>query len=234
VVLLTAAWVTPAAASPDRGAAHQVRHLAGHTWHYRAQIDGHGAGDRIVIVGGKDLTLGKFQPDEGLGHFFVRVHVAGSTHTVSSRQSMSYVSVRKPWTPWLGATALDRRGGKEMLVGFSTGTEQLFTALSYQHGRLAVLPSPFGSSWSAGEVSYNDFGGWLCTGTGVEQRAVSPTNGSNKHYRIVHARYAYRSGAWVRTHRDVRTVAANPQGLPPKYTDKFAGFDCPGLPKAIR
>jgi hypothetical protein len=231
--LLTAALVSPAAASSIPRSARHVRHLSGHTWRYQAQVDGSRAADRVVIVGGKDLTVGRFQPDEGFGHFTVHVQLAGSAHAVSSRQFTTYVSVRKPWTPWLGATDLDQRGGKEILVGFSTGTLQSFRALSYRGGRLVRLSSPVDSTWSVGEVSFNDYGGWVCTGGGVERRWVSPTSSSSKHYRIVHDRYAFRSGAWVRTRHSARTVPATASGQPPAYTARFVKFGCPGLPKKI-
>jgi hypothetical protein len=230
VALMLSAGVTTASAAPDRAAARQVTNLAGNTWTYHAQIDGKGGVDRIVIVGGKDLTVGKYQLDQGYGHFTVTVYFAGSTHSASSRQFLTYDSVRTPFTPWLGATNLDQQGGKEILVGYSTGTEQLFTALTYQGGRLVVLSSPTGPNWVDGEVSAYEFGGWLCTSDGVESRAVESTSSDNKHYRISLDDYVYRAGSWVRSHHSESTVAATADGNAPAATAAYAGFDCPGLP----
>lgn len=224
---------TASTAASEQGSAQRVRDLSGHRWHYRAQVDGARGVDRVVIVGGKHLRLGQFQPGQGDGHVTVQVHLAGSGRTLSARRFLTYTSVRKPWTPWLGATDLDHRSGQEILIGFSTGTEQSFTALTDRGGRLVRLSSPFGTTWSVGEVSFNDYGGWKCTGNGVERRSVSPTSASNKHYRIVHDRYAYRAGAWVRTRHGVRTVAATSSGQPPAYTGKFVRFACSGLPKKV-
>jgi hypothetical protein len=239
VVVLIASGAAPAGATPERRSAPQVTRLAGHKWHYHAQIDGKRGVDRIVIVGGKDLALNKYGPGSGgSGHFTVHVRLAGTTRTVSSRQSLfGYISPLKHWTPWFGATNLDHRSGKEILVGFTTGAHtQGFTALTYRDGRLSVLPAP-GPGGSTGWEVNSSYGtgseGWLCTSKGVEARSVYPTSSSHKHFRIVRNRSVYRSTRWVRTHHFARTVAANSKGNPPGYTDGYARFACPGLPNAF-
>jgi hypothetical protein len=229
-----AVFAAPAGAAPDRGSAQHVKKLAGHRWRHVAQVDGKRGVDRIVIVGDKDLTLGQFQSGEGFGHITVHVHLAGTSQTISSRQFISYVSPRKPWTPWFGATDLDHLGGKEIIVGFSTGAHaQSFTALTDQSGKLRVLNPPRGSSWLINGAYTSGYGGWLCTSNGVESRGVIATSNSLKHFRIVRNRYVYRSGQWVRTRHYAHTVAADSHGQPPKYTRGYATFTCPGLPKAV-
>ncbi len=165
--------------------------LAGHRWRHRVQVDGQAGQDAVVLIGGKDLKLDSF--GNGIGHVLVRVHLANSRRTLSSRQFMTYLSVRKPWTPWLGAASLDHRGGKEIMVGFSTGAHsQFFTVLNDQAGRLRELAAPARTSWGANSSFGTGNFGWRCTSTGVESRSVFPGGGSPT-YRIVRNRYVWRT-----------------------------------------
>src|SRR3954471_16385493 len=105
------------AAASRTAHAQATTSLAGHRWRHTVQVDGKGGRDAVVIIGGKDLTLDSF--NQGTGHISIRVHLANTRRTLSaSRQVFGYLSVRRPWTPWLGATNLDHRGGKELLLGF--------------------------------------------------------------------------------------------------------------------
>jgi hypothetical protein len=236
VALLAAGATVPAAAVTHRPAV-PAKSLAGHVWRYNEQIDGKGGVDKVVIDAGKDLTLDRFGPGSGgSGHFTVRVHLAGTTTNVSSRQLMGgYLSPRKHWTPFYGATNLDHKGGKEILVGFSTGAHlQSFTALTYSGGTLTVLAAPENETyWSVNNSFGTGSDGWLCTSKGVEGRSVTPTNSKATHFRIVRNTFVYKSGGWVRTHHFATTVKAKSPGNPPKYTDSYAEFACPGLPAAL-
>lgn len=205
--------------------------LAGHRWRHRVQVDGRAGRDAVVIVGGKDLTLDSF--GLGLGHISVRVHLANGRRTVSSRQFLGYISVRHPWTPWLGATNLDHRGGKELVLGSSTGAHsQFFTVLDYRAGRLRTLPAPARTSWGANSSFGTGSSGWRCTSTGVESRSVFPGGGSPT-YRIVRNRYVWRTRGWVRTSHFGETVPANAQGNPPVSTNQYPRFLCRGLPRNV-
>jgi hypothetical protein len=205
--------------------------LSGRHWRHRVQVDGKAGRDAVVIIGGQDLTLDSF--DMGIGHISVHVHLANSQRTLSSRQSLSYLSVLSPWTPWLGATNLDHRGGKEILVGFTTGAHsEFFTVLNDRAGRLRALKAPAGTSWGVNSSFGTGSSGWRCTRTGVESRSVFPGGGSPT-YRIVRNRYVWRTSRWVRKSHVVHTVAADAQGNPPAFTDDYPRFLCPGLPRNI-
>jgi hypothetical protein len=161
------------------------------------------------------------------------VHLTNSQRTLSSRQFLTYLSVRSPWTPWLGATNLDHRGGREIMLGFSTGAHsQSFTVLNYRAGRLRELRAPAGSSWAVNSSFGTGSFGWRCTRTGVESRSVFPGGGSPT-YRIVRNRYVRQSGRWLRTSHVDKTVAADAQGNPPAATDDYPRFNCAGLPRNI-
>jgi hypothetical protein len=195
------------------------------------QVDAKAGRDSVVLIGGKDLKLDSF--GNGIGHVVVRVHLTNSRRILSSRQFLTYLSVRKPWTPWLGATNLDHRGGKEMLLGFSTGAHsQFFTVLHDRAGRLRELRAPAGSSWGVNSSFGTGSSGWRCTSTGVESRSVFPGGGSPT-YRIVRNRYVWRMGRWVRKSHVAKTVAADAQGNPPASTNDYPRFICPGLPRNI-
>ncbi len=225
-----------AVAAPSRAVtaypqARATTSLAGHHWRHRVQVDGRGGRDVVVLVGGKDLQLDEL--GNGVGHVGVRVRLSNGRGTVTARLFVTYFSVRTPWTPWVGATDLDRRGGKELVLGFSTGAHaQLFTALTYRGGRLRELDSPPGSSWVVNSSVGTGSSGWRCTRRGVESRSVTPGGGSAT-YDVQRDRYAWRSGRWVRTKHVATTVAADADGNPPASTDDFPRFVCAGLPRDV-
>jgi len=184
----------PTSHAAGGGPAQIATSLAGHHWRHRVQLDGKAGRDGVVIIGGKDLTLDSF--GNGIGHVLVRVHLTNGRRTLSSRQFITYLSVRSLWTPWLGATNLDHRGGKEILVGFSTGAHsQFFTVLNYRAGRLRELRAPAGLSWGVNSSFGTGSFGWRCTSRGVQSRSVFPGGGSPT-YRIVRNRYVWRTGRW--------------------------------------
>jgi hypothetical protein len=213
----------------------QVTSLAGHRWHYRAQVDGVGDSDRITVVGGKDLRLTDLG---GSGHVTVRVHLAGTVRTVSRRLRLSYYySPRKRWTPWYGAAQLDHRSGRELLLGSTTGAHtQVFTVLTYRDGALRNLPAPAGlphapvAQWSVNSSAGTGSEGWRCTNTGVESRAVYPGSVHRHRFHIVRNKYVFGSAGWTRTHHYAATVTSR---YPPKSTDGYAEFACRGLPPAF-
>lgn len=235
VVLLPAATIT--AAGADRAVLHDEpmaagRSLAGEQWHYRAQVDGRGGKDRITITAQPGFTLDN---GFGLGQVLLHVDFAGHRGFAEAWQDVSYYSVRTPWTPWLGATNLDRVGGKEIVLGFSTGAHaQGFIAYAYRSdGELLLFRAPRRSdSWFVNSSWGTGTSGWKCTRRGVQARAVSASGGSTARAKVIS--YAMGgNGEWRRTKRVVRTVAVDSQGNPPAYTATFARFACPGLPKAV-
>lgn len=211
--------------------AQAVISLAGHQWRHRVQVDGRAGRDAVVITGGRDLQLDSI--GNGIGHIRVRVNLASSRRILRSRQFITYLSVLSPWTPWLGATRLDHRRGKEILLGFSTGAHsQFFTVLTYRAGRLRELDAPVGTSWGVNSSFGTGSSGWRCTSTGVQSRSVFPGGGSPT-YQIERNRYVWRAGGWVRTSHIAQTVAADAQGNPPAATNDYPRFICPGLPQSI-
>jgi hypothetical protein len=126
--------------------------------------------------------------------------------------------------------------GKELLIGSTSGAHtQVFTALTYRDGALRKLPAPGGKhlSWDVNSSYGTGSEGWLCTRGAVESRAVYPNNIHRRRFRIVRDKYTYSSGQWARTSHYATTVAANSRGNPPKYTDQYWRFACPGLPNAF-
>lgn len=117
------------------------RSVAGEQWHYRAQVDGRGGMDRITITAQPGFSL---ENGLGLGQVLLHVDFADDRGFAETWQDVSYYSVRKPWTPWLGATNFDRRGGKEIVLGFSTGAHtQGFIAYAYRpDGELLTFRAP--------------------------------------------------------------------------------------------
>ena len=215
------------AATPGDGPVAAPRSLAGEQWHYRAQIDGRGGKDRITITAQPGFTL---DDGWGMGQVLVHVDFAGGRGFAETWQDVSYYSVRTPWTPWLGATNLDRRGGREILLGFSTGAHaQSFIAYAYRSdGELLTLRAPHRSeSWLVNSSYGTGTSGWKCTRRGVQARAVSGGSGPTATVRLVS--YAMgRKGEWRRTKRVVRTVKLGADGSPAALT--YAAFACPGLP----
>jgi hypothetical protein len=226
-VLLALLVATPGAAGAA-GAAPPGS-LAGHRWHYRAQVDGAHGKDRITLTALKGFTL---TDGMGSGQVKVRVRFAGGTRFAEVWQDVSYISVRTPWTPWLGATNLDRLPGKEIVIGFSTGAHaQLFAAFTYGGGQLIERQAPGGGEWFVNSSVGTGSTGWRCTRRGIQQRSVSPNLGG--HFRIVLNRYVFRPRGWVRVRHLTRTVPADAQGNPPAYTNSYPRFACRGLPANV-
>lgn len=235
VALLPAATIASAGADP--AALHDkpmaaMRPLAGEQWHYRAQVDGRGGIDRITITARPGFTL---ERGWGRGQVLLHVDFAGDRGFAEAWHDVSYYSVRQPWTPWLGATNLDRRGGKEIVLGFSTGAHtQGFIAYAYRpDGELHTLRAPHrNASWLVNSSYGTGTSGWRCTRRGVQARAVSASGGRTVKLKLLS--YAIgRNGEWRRTERAVRTVKVDSNGNPPAYTAKFARFACAGLPKRV-
>jgi hypothetical protein len=228
---MTGAVSTSRPAAAGTASSQSGTSLAGHHWRHRVQVDGRSGPDTVVIIGGKDLELDS--TGFGTGHIVVRVNLSTGRRVVSSRELVGYLSVLSPWTPWLGATDLDHRGGKELVVGFTTGAHsQFFTVLGFRAGRLRELRAPADLSWGANSSVGTGSFGWRCTSRGVESRSVFPGGGSPT-YRVVRNRYVWRTGHWVRTSHVARTVPADAQGNPPAYTDAYPRFICPGLPDNV-
>jgi hypothetical protein len=142
------------------------------------------------------------------------------------------MSVSSPWTPWLGATDLDRRPGKEMVIGYSTGAHaQVFNAYAYRQGQLVELDSPLGGGWFINSSFGTGSSGWRCTARGVEVRAVSTPRGGK--VRVTIKRFVFTDAGWKRAGGSSRTVSVTAQGNPPAYTDDFPTFACRGLPRVL-
>ena len=209
-----------------------ARSLAGEQWHYRAQVDGRGHRDSITITAQPGFTL---ENGFGVGEVLVHVDFSGHRGFAEARQQVSYYSVRKPWTPWLGATDLDRRGGNEIVLGFTTGAHsQGFTAYAYRpDGELLTFRAPRrDETWFVNSSYGTGTSGWKCTRRGVQARAVSASGGPT--VRIKRISYVMgRNGDWRRTKRVARTVKVDASGNPPAYTAEYARFACAGLPKRV-
>jgi hypothetical protein len=244
VVGLAVACGTAASATTGRAASHMrervaaggdTKDLSGHRWRHRVQVDGAGGRDRVVIVGGKDLRVNGIG---GTGHITVSVRLHGTHRRASKRVDLSYYnSPHKHWTPWYGATNLDRVTGKELLVGSTSGAHtQVFTALTYRAGALRKLHAPGGkhSYWSVNSSYGTGNEGWRCTREGVESRSVYPKNRHHTRFRVVRDKYKYGSGHWTRTDHAAATVPSGRHGSPPKSTRHYASFACAGLPNAFQ
>jgi hypothetical protein len=201
-----------------------------HTWSFRAQVDGVGGADTITITTLPGFTVNRFEI--GSGQIKVHVDFDGGGASEVLVDVAGYVSVRSPWTPWLGATDLDHRPGDELVLGYSTGAHaQLFSAYSDQAGQLIELSSPLGEGWAVNSSFGTGSSGWLCTRHGVEVRAVSsPVRGQ---VRITRAKYEWQSTGWVRTARHVRPAPVDAHGNPPAATNRYPTFSCPGLPRRV-
>jgi len=241
VSALATLGLLPAAARAPAGAAEAsvssepsavYRSLAGEQWHYRAQIDGRDGLDDITITAQPGFTLSY---GFGLGQVLVHVDFNGGPAFAEAWQDLSYYSVRTPWTPWLGATDLDRRGGQEILLGFSTGPHtQSFSAYSYRsNGELLTFRAPRRSeSWMVNSSYGTGTSGWRCTRRGVQSRAVSASGNATARVKLITYKMG-RNGQWRSTKRVVHPVHVDAQGNPPAYTAKYARFACPGLPKRV-
>lgn len=201
-----------------------------HTWTFRAQVDGLRGKDAITITALPGFKITRF----GTGSGTVKVHVDldGGGATEVFVDVVGYLSVRSPWTPWLGATDLDHQPGKELVLGFSTGAHaQLFSAYAYRDGQLLELPSPLGDDWFINSSFGTGSSGWRCTRHGVEVRAVSsPVRG---HVRITRSKYEWRTTGWVRTTHHVRRAHVDAHGNPPAATSRYPTFSCRGLPSRV-
>jgi hypothetical protein len=200
---------------------------AGDTWHYRADIDGDGAQDAVTISALPGFTVNDY--GQGQGQVLVHVDFASGGFAEAYVDSVDYYSVRSPWTPWLGASDLDHRPGKEIVIGTSTGAHaQLFAAYAFRQGELIELSSPLGGDWMINSSFGTGSSGWHCTRHGVEVRAVSaPRSGK---VRVTLKSYVLRDSGWKRSGGHVRTVPVNAQGNPPAFTNAFPTFACKGLP----
>jgi hypothetical protein len=223
IILAGALAAVVTAAPPAAGS-------SAHSWSYRAQVDGIGGKDAITITTLPGFRINRY--GQGSGQVKVHVDLDGGGASEVYVDIAGYLSVRSPWTPWLGATDLDHLPGKELVIGFSTGAHaQLFSAYSYRDGQLLELSSPLGEGWMVNSSYGTGSSGWRCTRNGVEVRAVSsPIRG---HVRITRAKWEWQTTGWVRTARHVHRAPVNAQGNPPAGTDRYPTFTCPGLPRTV-
>jgi len=223
-IILAGSLVAVAITAPPTAAS------SAHSWSYRAQVDGVGGRDAITITTLPGFKINRF--GQGSGQVKVHVDFDGGAFAEVGFDLYGYVSVRRPWTPWLGATDLDHRPGKEIIVGFTTGAHaQTFSAYAYREGQLVGLSSPLGDDWFVNSSFGTGSSGWRCTRQGVEVRAVSAA--VRGHVRITRSRYELQPSRWVRTAHHVRKAPVDAHGNPPASTNRYPTFACRGLPRRV-
>jgi hypothetical protein len=200
----------------------------GHRSIHQVDMDGDGVKDRVVIVADKGFSF-----DTGTGHYTVRVRLSSTGRTVSRRLAMDgyLVGTGTRWSAWFGATNLDGRRGKEMLVGEGSGaSSEDFYAITVRAGRLRLLTSPQFKGDRTWEVNSDavDQSGYRCTSGGVQERGIGSLSASGHRWDVTRNTYVYRAHTWHRTAHFRRRVHTN--GGQPKSTDHDGYFLCHGLP----
>ena len=185
--------------------------------HVMARADVNGDGHRDVIAmarrGGR---LG------ATGAVILRVRT-GPHHVVQTRRRLE----NWPKSPWVGVARLDRRPGKEIMIGRLSGAAASFyQSLTWRRGTLVLLDAPGRGRWWPLEFSATLQAGW-------QRRAVDPVGtirqriathpSSNGIYRGKIKVYRWTRSGWqlVRT----RTIAS----LPLQRALRWGGFHVPGL-----
>jgi hypothetical protein len=183
----------------------------------------------VVITFSRDLHVVEHN---GRGHYTVRVTLTSTGHVVERRmQSLNYfTNLHGRWSPLFGASSLDGRAGKDLVLGFDSGaSSSRFHVLRYIHGALHLMGTPpAGGPWS-GNADIEESSGYRCTAHGVQTRDYGII-GEGKSRRIVidRAWFVRRDGAWHRTKR-VHEVRHGANPSPPK--SDFGTFRCSGLPR---
>jgi hypothetical protein len=194
-------------------------------WVHHVDLDGDGVADRVVITADRDL---KIRNGMATGHYTVRVMLSSTGGVVTRRLYTDGYdgNVHHPWTPWFGTADLDHVGGKEILLGASSGaSSETLSVLVYTEGRLAALPAPGGGDWlfnSDADVS----NGYRCTSDGIETLFYSQTGRSFDHWIVGRDYYVWRDNRWLHTRRSRHHVHSKGQ---PRGTSTFGQFKCHGL-----
>jgi hypothetical protein len=227
VVLGLPLLVAPSSAT---GAAVNAAQLPAR-WVHRADVDGDSNRDRLVLRPGADLRV---HDGWGTGHYWVRARLDAAT-IVRRRMWLSYYYPpgEGRWTPWFGAAQLDRRPGRELVLGRTSGAHtSVFTAVTFRNGGLHVLRAPdawnhAGAGWLVNSSYGTGMQGWQCTDQGVRSRSAEP-DGPHRTFRVVTKDFAWHGG-WqlLASHR--REVPTGPHRQAPRHLAAFASFDCPGL-----
>lgn len=129
---------------------------------------------------------------------------------------------------WQGASNLDGRPGKEIVVGKEMGAHtQFYFALTWRHGRLVVLNAPgSGRFWMIDGAIWIS-AGWKRsesdpTGT-IRQRIAVRTGDTKSPFRGTITTYTWRDRGW----RQVDSKSIRP--LPDRKAYRWGGFHVPGL-----
>lgn len=222
VVLLAATAVAPTAPWVGSATATSTR------WIRHADVDGDGVRDRIVVTLGRDFEM--YDAHDGSGHYRVRVTLSRTGNRVVKRLVADhYADFRDDeWTPWFGATQVDHRTGKELLLGYTSGAHAtVFHMLTLRQGALDVVMPPkerIQGGWMVNSSVGTGSQGWRCTDHGIRRRKLYPTSDGNG-IRVERSSYVWRGG-WDRVAHFTRTY----YGQPPSWTANYASFDCKGLP----
>jgi hypothetical protein len=195
-------------------------------WVHHTDLDGDGVADRIVITADRDL---KIRDGMATGHYTVRVTLSSTGDVVERRLYADYYNgnYHRPWTPWFGAATLDHVGGKEIVLGASSGaSSELLHVLVYTAGRLATLPAPGGGGWNFnGDADVSN--GYRCTADGIETRFYGQIGRSFDHWVVGRDYFVWRDNHWLRTRRARHHVRSESE---PSGTSTFGQFNCHGLP----
>lgn len=199
-----------------------------HRWVHHADVNGDGVTDRVVLVADDDLVV---RQGAGTGHFTVRFELGGLDYVGERRMHVSYYYGGSNWTPWFGATQIDHRPGKDVIVGFTSGAHtQVFHIVTLHRGVMRTIEAPGKqpAQWALNSSAGTGAWGWRCTSDGVESRVVYPNRDLSR-YHIDRSSYVRQGSDWTRTSHFSDTVDADANGAPPAYTDDYATFDCKGL-----
>ncbi|HET7357916.1 MAG TPA: fibronectin type III domain-containing protein [Nocardioidaceae bacterium] len=185
--------------------------------HVMARADVNGDGHRDVIAmarrGGR---LGS------PGALILRVKT-GPHHAVQTRRRLENWS----GSPWVGVTRLDRRPGKEIMLGRLSGAAASFyQSITWRRGRLVLLDAPGRGRWWPLEFSATLQSGWQRraadpVGTMRQRIAAHPSSAGTYRGRIKVYRWSRSGWHLVRT----RTI----DSVPLQRAQRWGGFHVPGL-----
>lgn len=180
----------------------------------RVDVDGDGTKDAVGVA----RRSGKGAPE---GRVVVRVRT--DRGILKATRTTSY------WfgAPFHGTSDLDGRGGREVVVGATTGAHTSFYwVLTVRKGALETLPAPaFGKQWAVDSAAMVTLG-WHRTAeqpAGRVQLRQGERIGSTKRFDVRLTTYRWKGG-WKVVDRDRKSVSETKAW-------KWGGWHVPGLPR---
>jgi hypothetical protein len=147
----------------------------------------------------------------------------GPHHVVQTRRRLENWS----GSPWVGVARLDRRPGKEIMLGrFSGAAASFYQSVTWRRGHLVRLDAPGRGRWWPLEFSATLQAGWqrrAADPVGTIRQRIATHPNSNGTYRGRVKVYAWNRSGWhlVRT-RTVASVAL-------QRAQRWVGFHVPRL-----